>query len=526
MIEDIKVWCYKVLPLVYDDSLSYYEVVCKVAEKINEIIPIVNITDEKIRSEVDKQLQAMITDGTFNDIINTQIFGELNEKVNNNTTSIGNLNAEINDVKTKTNLNSTDITLIKSNITQLTNSVNEITPKLDNIEAKVETLNSNVNSAIKDLIKNGILIPSSMKIKKVGTTEYPTIVDVTNSIEDGDVTMIVLPAGNYNFSALYPATTYQNGYLFPDNTFIVGEGNAYSAHITASFSEMNNNYSTINCKGNFALINVNIESYNCRYAIHDDYPYKGECTRLFKHIVLSNFNCYFHAVGGSVGNEHKVIYDDCVMRCNGNNAQSAFYYHNANNDPGIGYITVKNTMLFTSCADETTTFADAGFDIAFENSNDISVSFEGCSAHSMFTTNTDKGRIELHMDTDIPIKNGYFYDRCTAPRFERLGLRAGLTFSKGKMITLSKDMKINNTATAYTFFGVIAMLDNVSAVVVKSGSTTSLAELNVSGEVSGDWEYLYLQSDLTLGLTSGAYVMGVAYHDGTARLFDYCYPKP
>lgn len=81
MIEDIKVWCYKVLPLVYDDSLSYYEVVCKVAEKINEIIPIVNITGEKITSEVDKQLQAMIDDGTFNDIINNQIFSELNDKV-------------------------------------------------------------------------------------------------------------------------------------------------------------------------------------------------------------------------------------------------------------------------------------------------------------------------------------------------------------------------------------------------------------------------------------------------------------
>lgn len=526
MIEDIKWWCYKVLPLVYDDSLSYYEVLCKVVAKINEIIPVVNITDEKITSEVDKQLQAMIADGTFNDIINTQIFGELETKVDNNTNSISALNTKITDVESKTNLNSTDITLIKSNITKLTNDVNEIKPKISDMETKIESLNSTVNSAIKDLIKNGIMIPSSMKIKKVGTTQYPTIVDVTNSIEDGDATMIILPAGNYNFSTLYPSSSYKNGYLFPDNTFIVGEGSKYGTHIIANFETMNNDYSPINCKGNFGLINVNIESYNCRYAIHDDYTFKGECTRLFKHITLSNFNCYFHAVGGSVGNGHNIIYDDCVMRCNGNNAQSAFYYHNVSSDPGIGYITIKNTMMLTSCLDETTTYADAGFDIAFENSNDISVSFEGCSLHSMFTTNTDKGRIELHMDTDIPIKNSYFYDRCTAPRFERLGLRQGLTFTKGKLITLSKDMKINNTATPYSFYGVVAMVDNVSAVVVKSGSATSLAELNVSGSVSGDWEYLYLQSDVSVGLTAGAYIMGVAYHDGTARLFDYCYPKP
>lgn len=31
-------WCYKVLPLVYDDSLSYYEVLCKVVKYINELI--------------------------------------------------------------------------------------------------------------------------------------------------------------------------------------------------------------------------------------------------------------------------------------------------------------------------------------------------------------------------------------------------------------------------------------------------------------------------------------------------------
>lgn len=33
-----KFWCYKVLPLVYDDSLSYYEVLCKVVKYINDLI--------------------------------------------------------------------------------------------------------------------------------------------------------------------------------------------------------------------------------------------------------------------------------------------------------------------------------------------------------------------------------------------------------------------------------------------------------------------------------------------------------
>lgn len=31
-------WCYKVLPLVYDNSLSYYEILCKVVTYINNLI--------------------------------------------------------------------------------------------------------------------------------------------------------------------------------------------------------------------------------------------------------------------------------------------------------------------------------------------------------------------------------------------------------------------------------------------------------------------------------------------------------
>ena len=31
-------WCYKVLPLVYDDSLSYYEVLNKVVKRLNEMV--------------------------------------------------------------------------------------------------------------------------------------------------------------------------------------------------------------------------------------------------------------------------------------------------------------------------------------------------------------------------------------------------------------------------------------------------------------------------------------------------------
>ena len=50
-INKINVCCQKVLPLVYDESLSYYEVLCKVIQKLNELIKINN----NIRDEVHKE---------------------------------------------------------------------------------------------------------------------------------------------------------------------------------------------------------------------------------------------------------------------------------------------------------------------------------------------------------------------------------------------------------------------------------------------------------------------------------------
>lgn len=44
-----KFWCYKVLPLVYDDSLSYYEILCKVVKYINDLIE----QDKSFGNEID-----------------------------------------------------------------------------------------------------------------------------------------------------------------------------------------------------------------------------------------------------------------------------------------------------------------------------------------------------------------------------------------------------------------------------------------------------------------------------------------
>lgn len=58
MIGDVRhfrFWCQKVLPLVYDNSLSYYEVLCKVVKYINDLID----SDKEIIADVDKLKEEM-----------------------------------------------------------------------------------------------------------------------------------------------------------------------------------------------------------------------------------------------------------------------------------------------------------------------------------------------------------------------------------------------------------------------------------------------------------------------------------
>ena len=53
-LEPFKFWCQKVLPNVYDDSLSYYQYLCKLNEYLNEVIGQINtLTDNMEDYEAD-----------------------------------------------------------------------------------------------------------------------------------------------------------------------------------------------------------------------------------------------------------------------------------------------------------------------------------------------------------------------------------------------------------------------------------------------------------------------------------------
>lgn len=62
MIGKIKAYCYKILPLVYDQTLSYYETLCKVVDKLNEVIEFV---DSSLMDRVRELISNVVIDTAY-----------------------------------------------------------------------------------------------------------------------------------------------------------------------------------------------------------------------------------------------------------------------------------------------------------------------------------------------------------------------------------------------------------------------------------------------------------------------------
>lgn len=61
-VHPMRFWSQKVLPLVYDDSLSYYEVLCKVVHKLNEVI---NYVGDGLEEYIRNVLNQYFADVTY-----------------------------------------------------------------------------------------------------------------------------------------------------------------------------------------------------------------------------------------------------------------------------------------------------------------------------------------------------------------------------------------------------------------------------------------------------------------------------
>lgn len=143
MLEPIKFFCNFALPAVYDDSLSYYEVLTKLTAKLNEAISSLNSANAQIEVLTPKVTQLVdevgtrpvtITDTLWNyttqqdtsilaelDRINENI-GNIDGRVYDNTDSISNLNNNVESINERVDNNTNSITTIENDIDELKSS--------------------------------------------------------------------------------------------------------------------------------------------------------------------------------------------------------------------------------------------------------------------------------------------------------------------------------------------------------------------------------------------------------------------
>ena len=78
-IKTFRFWCQKVIPMVYDNSLSYYEVLCKVVDYLNKVIADIS----EIPEYIDEKIKEAIDDEHLRELI-SEVFRTLEDAISNN----------------------------------------------------------------------------------------------------------------------------------------------------------------------------------------------------------------------------------------------------------------------------------------------------------------------------------------------------------------------------------------------------------------------------------------------------------
>lgn len=164
---DFAFWLQKTQPLVYDDALSYYEVLCRISAMLNQLIKQVNdLTDaqKKFIEDATKLLNQIISE--WNSMVDTwngweetfnswktqwnqwvQTWSEWSQKIDNWDEQFNNYVNQINQLIKKTEEFLTRIENEWNNYQQtINNQINELNTKINNVQGNTTNINVLVNS--------------------------------------------------------------------------------------------------------------------------------------------------------------------------------------------------------------------------------------------------------------------------------------------------------------------------------------------------------------------------------------------
>lgn len=214
-IETLKYWTYKILPLVYDDSLSYYELLNKVTYKLNEVI--------KNNNELPEYIAELLSEDKFREIISS-IMDELREQIataNEHDSSTATSNREagtlvwINDklYRVTRTILAGDKYVLGSNIEKIT--IEELIAKLtEYIETELNVNKLNVNGELNVL--------GDLNLDEANSVKYKTPTPINSFFSK--VPFVGSDGGTYNLLVETNQTHVLGDYITPEYFGATGDG--------------------------------------------------------------------------------------------------------------------------------------------------------------------------------------------------------------------------------------------------------------------------------------------------------------
>lgn len=304
-VDSFRFWCQKVLPLVYDDSLSYYELLCKVVDYLNNTIADVNTlgTDVDnlnkaynelqsyvnnyfstldVQEEINNKLDVMAQDGTLSELIQP-LFDtyttDINNKIKNQNEAITTLKNRMDTFSALTEGSTTgDAELMDIRVPAYNyNSNQNYNSAGDAVRGETLTTDNNSKTRYNDILQklrytnSTNLFDNSIAINNVGNYKSDGSFGNTSQEDRGYRYYKIYVESNTD----YVVSTFSNICFYSNETFISGRVNAttnplkittpISCNIMIISTTINNLSSMIVNKGDTIDINsTNINSINIK----------------------------------------------------------------------------------------------------------------------------------------------------------------------------------------------------------------------------------------------------------------------
>lgn len=166
----IRFHCYKVLPLVYDEALSYYEQLCKITKSVNDSIKAINDLNDAVTdigenvTQITERVNSMTSEITaFEDGVNTKM-AQINKLLDEYDTKFSEYDSRFNSLEAKLTAEiNNNVKALKDYIdATLANIESEIKTIIeeeikyfyDNIDKITQDIKDEFNLMIKNLIDN------------------------------------------------------------------------------------------------------------------------------------------------------------------------------------------------------------------------------------------------------------------------------------------------------------------------------------------------------------------------------------